>query len=120
LYSSPCTAYPLLCSWRNFILSLVCGEGPLNGKHDTVLTAAKVADCLHVLCCTGIWDRYPEGDGVFTICLFFVHASCCTSMLSQFRGLTINGVCNGYWIYWLLKHNSEPQVITVLSLISTL
>jgi hypothetical protein len=35
--------------------------------------------------------------------------------------VTIDGVWIGYWIYWhICTHQSEPQVITALSLISTL
>jgi hypothetical protein len=37
-------------------------------------------------------------------------------MLTRCRGVTIDGVWIGYWIYW---HNSELQIITAISLISS-
>jgi hypothetical protein len=41
--------------------------------------------------------------------------------LSRFRGVTIDGVWTGYWIYWqTCTHQSEIQVITALSLSSTI
>jgi hypothetical protein len=41
--------------------------------------------------------------------------------MSQFRGVTIDGVLNGYWIYWqTCTHLPELKVITSPLLISTL
>jgi hypothetical protein len=42
---------------------------------------------------------------------------CHSNIVTYFRSVAIDGIWVGYWIYW---HNSELQVITVLSLISTL